>query len=59
MSIAMAQPSDTLSSLTLRSAAPAVAHAHQGTHLSGDAVALAAVGALVVLACLAWASPGC
>ncbi len=55
MSIAMAAPADTISTLTLRSAAPAAAHAHQATHLPGDAVALAAVGALVVLACLAWA----
>ncbi len=54
MSIAVAERTGTLSSLTLRSAPPAAAHAHQGTHLSGDAVALAAVGALVVLACLAW-----
>jgi hypothetical protein len=54
MSVAMAQPTDTLSSLTLRSAAHATTHAHQSTHLSGGAIALAAVSALVVLACVAW-----
>jgi hypothetical protein len=46
----VAQPNDTISALTLRSAT----HAHHATHVSDDAIALAAVGALVVLACLAW-----
>jgi hypothetical protein len=54
MSAAMAQPTQTISTLTLRGAAPTAAHAHQATHLSGAAVTLAVIGALVVCACLAW-----
>jgi hypothetical protein len=54
MSFAMAQPTRTISTLTLRNASPTAAHAHQATHVSGDAVTLAVIGALVVLACFAW-----
>ncbi len=46
MSFAMAKPSGTIATL---------AHAHQATHVSGAAIAIAAVAAVVVLACLAWA----
>jgi hypothetical protein len=53
--LGMAEPTSTIAKLTLRSAAPSAAHAHQATHLSGETIALAALGALVVLACLAWA----
>ncbi|HSZ14057.1 MAG TPA: hypothetical protein VK790_08470 [Solirubrobacteraceae bacterium] len=47
----MAEPTRTIATLTLHSAS----HAHQATHLSGEAIALAALGALVALACLVWA----
>ncbi len=33
-----------------------VAHAHHATQASGGAIALAAIGAVVVLACAAWAA---
>jgi hypothetical protein len=51
MGSAVAEPTyaETLATLTLRSAS------HHATHVSGEAIALAAVGAAVVLACLAWA----
>jgi hypothetical protein len=41
-------PTETLATLTLHSV-------HHATHVSGEAIALAAVGAVIVLACLAWA----
>ncbi|HTU79981.1 MAG TPA: hypothetical protein VMF09_14595 [Solirubrobacteraceae bacterium] len=50
----MAQPTTTLSTLTLRGT-PAATHAHHATHVSGEAIALAAVGAVILLVCLAWA----
>ncbi|HUB73868.1 MAG TPA: hypothetical protein VL979_07525 [Solirubrobacteraceae bacterium] len=58
MSIAVAAPPPiaAISTLALRAAAPAVAaHAHRASHLSGGAVALIALGAVLVLGCLAWA----
>jgi len=55
MSIAMAQPTETISSLTLRSTSPAAAHAHQAMHVSGDAIVIAVVAALLALGCLIWA----
>jgi hypothetical protein len=48
MSFAMAEPSDTIAALT-------AAHAHQATHVSAAAIAIAAAGALIVVACLVWA----
>jgi hypothetical protein len=50
MSIAMAQPTKTLSTLTLHS----VAHTHKATHLSTWAVAAVAIAAIVVVCCLGW-----
>jgi hypothetical protein len=51
MGSAVAEPThtETLATLTVRSAA------HHATHVSGEAIAIAAVGAVIVLACLAWA----
>jgi hypothetical protein len=54
MSFGVAKPTGALSKLTLRSTAPAAGHAHHATHVSTEAIALAAVGAAIVLACLAW-----
>jgi hypothetical protein len=51
MSIAMAAPTSTLSTLTLHSAS----HADHATHMSSETIAIAAAGAVVVLACLGWA----
>jgi hypothetical protein len=58
MSIAMAQPTATISTLTLRSTSPAAAHARHLTQahgLSSTGIALVVLGAVVVLACAAWA----
>jgi hypothetical protein len=55
MSFAMVKPSGTIATLTLRRVAHTTARAHQATHVSGAAIALGALGALVVLACLVWA----
>ncbi len=55
MSIGVAEPTSTLSTLTLKRVSPVAAHAHQATHASSSTIAVAAVGALIVLACLAWA----
>jgi hypothetical protein len=41
--------------LTVQGKRLTVVQPHQATHVSGAAVALAVIGALVVLACLAWA----
>jgi hypothetical protein len=54
--VGMVEPTSTISTLTLRSASPTATHAHQATHLSGGAIALAALGAVVVLACAMWAA---
>jgi hypothetical protein len=57
MSTSMAQPAETLSTLTLRGAAPATALAHRltPTHgLSSTGVALIALAAVVVLLCVVW-----
>jgi hypothetical protein len=51
MSFAVAQPTQTLSTLTLRSASPAAAHA---STISTGAVAIAVLAGLVALGCLAW-----
>jgi hypothetical protein len=55
MSIGVAEPTSTISKLTVRSTSPTAAHVHHATHVSSDAIALGALGALVVLACLVWA----
>jgi hypothetical protein len=55
MSFGVSEPSSTISGVALRSASLAVASAHAATHVSHEAIALAAAGALVVLACLLWA----
>jgi hypothetical protein len=55
MSFAVVKPSGTISTLALGSASRTTAHTHQATHVSGAAIAIGAVGALVVLACLVWA----
>jgi hypothetical protein len=55
MSFAMVKPSSTISTLALGSVRHTTAHTHQATHVSAAAIALGAVGALVVLACLVWA----
>jgi hypothetical protein len=52
MSFGVIEPADTIFGLISRSVALATASAHGATH---EAIALAAAGALVVLACLAWA----
>jgi len=57
MSSAVAQPTETLPTLTLRGAAPATALAHRltPTHgLSTAGLALVALAAVVVLVCVAW-----
>ncbi len=57
MSTAMAGPTDTIASLTLRSASPAAAHAQHlaPTHgLSSTGIALVALAAAAVLLCVAW-----
>jgi hypothetical protein len=51
MSIAVAEPTNTLSTLTLHS----VAHTNKTTHVSTSAIALGVVAALVLLTCLVWA----
>ncbi|HTW42706.1 MAG TPA: hypothetical protein VMD79_10375 [Solirubrobacteraceae bacterium] len=45
----------TATTLTAHGKTLAVVHPHQATHTSSGAIALAAIGALVVLGCLAWA----
>jgi hypothetical protein len=55
MSFGVIEPSNTISGLALRSVTLATASAHGATHVSHEAIALAAAGALVVLACLVWA----
>jgi hypothetical protein len=50
MSSAVAEPTNTLSTLTLHS----VSHAHKATHLSTGAIAAVAIAAIVVVCCLAW-----
>ena len=53
----MAQPTETLSTLTLRSAAPAAAHAQRltPTHgLSSAGIALVVLAGAVLLLCVAW-----
>jgi len=57
MSIAVAQPTETLSTLTLRGAAPATGLAHRLTPahgLSSTGIALVALAAVAVLVCFAW-----
>jgi hypothetical protein len=53
MSFGVAETTYTIGHTALRSLAPA--GAHHATHLSAAAVALAVLGALLVLACLLWA----
>jgi hypothetical protein len=55
MSFSVIEPADTIFGLISRSVALATASAHGATHMSHEAIALAAAGALVVLACLVWA----
>jgi hypothetical protein len=55
MSFDVIEPANTISAPTLRSVPFAAASAHGATHVSHEAIALAAAGALVVLACLVWA----
>jgi hypothetical protein len=55
MSFGVTEPSRTISGLVSRSGPLAVASAHGATHVSHEAIALAAAGALLVLACLVWA----
>ena len=55
MSFGMSEPANTISALTLRSIPLAAASGHHATRMSSEAIAIAAVGALVVLACLGWA----
>jgi hypothetical protein len=50
MNIAVAEPKNTLSTLTLHS----VSHAHKATHLSTGAIAAVAIAAILVVCCLAW-----
>jgi len=54
MSFAVARSAEMLATLTLRGAG-ASTHAHHASHLSAAAVALAVLGAVAVLACVAWA----
>jgi hypothetical protein len=57
MSSPVAERTDTIASLTLRRAAPAATHARHltPTHgLSSTGIALVAIGAVVVLACIVW-----
>jgi hypothetical protein len=45
----------TASTLTVQGKTLTLVHPHQATHTSGEAIALAVIGALVVLGCLVWA----
>jgi hypothetical protein len=53
MSTAVAQPTETLSTLTLRGASHA-RHLAPSHGLSNTGIALVALGAVVVLACVVW-----
>jgi hypothetical protein len=55
MSFGVIEPADTIFGLISRNVALAMASAHGAPHVSHEAIALAAAGALVVLACLVWA----
>ncbi len=44
----------TTTTLTLQGNSLTLAHPHQATHASSEAIAIAAIAALVVLACLGW-----
>jgi hypothetical protein len=55
MRFGVIEPADTIFGLISRSVGLATASAHGATHVSHEAIALAAAGALVVLACLVWA----
>jgi hypothetical protein len=55
MSFGVTESANTISGLPLRGVPLAVASAHGATHVSHEAIALAAAGALVVLTCLVWA----
>jgi hypothetical protein len=55
MSLSMPHLPAAVATLTLQGAPPAATHAHQATHVSGEVIVLAAVGAVAVLASLAWA----
>lgn len=58
MSVAVAAPTDTISSLALQRVSSAAGHAQHATPshgLSSTGIALVAIGALVVLGCVAWA----
>ncbi len=54
MSFRVSPATGILSELTPRSAALAAGHARHATHISTGAIVLAAIGAAIVLACLAW-----
>jgi ADP-ribosylglycohydrolase len=55
MSFPMASLLGTVTNLTVQGNSLTVTHAHRATHVSTLAIAAAVIGALVVLACLAWA----